>query len=81
MNCKDAITIVLLAIGLIMHSANADTNIPSWIKSNAKYWKDGQIGNDEYVKGIQYLIQNGVMQISDSTKTGKIKPDSIMGKK
>jgi hypothetical protein len=63
---KYAIIVALLAVGLIMHSANADTSIPSWIKSNAKYWKEGQIGDDEYVKGIQYLIQNGVMQIPTS---------------
>ena len=50
-----------------MHSASADTTIPSWIKSNAKYWKEGQIGDAEYVKGIQYLIQNGIMQVPAST--------------
>jgi hypothetical protein len=69
MSSKYAIIIALLAIGLITHSASADTTtIPTWIKSNAKYWKDGQIGDDEYVKGVQYLIQNGIMQIPSSDK-------------
>ena len=67
MNSKYAIIVVLLAIGFVMHYANADATIPSWIKSNAKYWKEGQIGDVEYVKGIQYLIQNGIMQVPAST--------------
>jgi len=64
-----AIVILLLTSGLVIHYASADATIPSWIKSNAKYWKEGQIGDDEYVKGIQYLIQNGAMQIPSSDKT------------
>ncbi len=37
--------------------------IPSWIKNNAKWWSQGQLGDDDFVKGIQYLIQEGVMKI------------------
>ena len=66
---KYAIIIALLAAGFIMHSASANASIPSWIKSNAKYWKEGQIGDAEYVKGIQYLIQNAIIQIPSSDKT------------
>ena len=69
MNSKYAIIVAMLVVGFIIHSASADASIPSWIKSNAKYWKEGQIGDDEYVKGIQFLIQNGVMQVPDSAKT------------
>ena len=69
MNSKYAMIVALIAIGFVMHSASADTTIPSWIKSNAKYWKEGQIGDDEYVKGMQYLIQNGVLQVPTSTNT------------
>lgn len=67
MNSKYAIFVALIAIGFVMHSVNADATIPSWVKSNAKYWKEGQIGDDEYVKGIQYLVQNNVMQIPSSS--------------
>lgn len=69
MNSIHAIIVTMLVVGFMTHSANADTSIPSWIKSNAKYWKEGQIGDGEYVKGIQFLIQNGVMKIPDSSKT------------
>jgi len=68
MNKKYATIVALFIIGTLVHTANAETTIPSWIKSNAKYWKEGKLGDDEYVKSIQYLIQNGVMQISSSNK-------------
>jgi|SRR5579864_142116 len=37
--------------------------IPSWIKNNANWWSHGQVGDTDFVKGIQYLIQQGIMQI------------------
>jgi Raf kinase inhibitor-like YbhB/YbcL family protein len=40
-----------------------ELQIPSWVKSNAKWWSEGQIGDDDFVKGIQYLIQVGIMKI------------------
>ena len=39
--------------------------IPSWIKSNAGWWSDGQIDDSSFVEGIQYLIREGFMKISD----------------
>jgi hypothetical protein len=55
---KNATIAALLAIGFLVHYASADTAIPSWIKSNTKYWKEGQLWDDKYIKGMQYLIQN-----------------------
>ncbi len=37
--------------------------IPSWIKKTAGWWASGQVGDQDFVKGIQYMIQNGIMQI------------------
>jgi hypothetical protein len=37
--------------------------IPPWIKNNAGWWHDGKISDDDFVKGIQYLIQNGIMKV------------------
>lgn len=40
-----------------------DFQIPPWVKNNAKWWSEGQIGDNDFVKGIQYLIQVGIMKI------------------
>ncbi len=44
-------------------STPTTSNIPSWIKNNAKWWSQGQIGDSDFIKGIQYIIQNGIMKI------------------
>ena len=38
-------------------------NIPKWIKTNAKWWADGLISDQEYVQGIEYLINQGIIKI------------------
>lgn len=44
-------------------SFSEELQIPPWVKNNAKWWSEGQIGDDDFVKGIQYLIQVGIMKI------------------
>ena len=38
--------------------------IPPWIKNNAGWWANGQINDSDFVKGIQYMVQNGIINIS-----------------
>ena len=38
--------------------------IPGWIKNNAAWWADGQIDDNTFVQGIQFLITSGIMKIS-----------------
>jgi hypothetical protein len=40
--------------------------IPGWIKNTAKWWHDGQVGDSDFIKGLQYMIQNGIMVIPQS---------------
>ncbi len=40
-----------------------EPEIPSWIKNNAGWWADGQIDDEAFVQGIQYLITNGILQL------------------
>ena len=37
--------------------------IPSWIKNNAEWWASGQIDDDSFIKGIQFLIKEGIMRV------------------
>ncbi|MEX0656878.1 MAG: hypothetical protein WD154_04970 [Nitrosopumilaceae archaeon] len=38
--------------------------IPVWIKNNAKWWSEGSIKNEDFVKGIEYLIENGIIKVN-----------------
>jgi len=42
-------------------------SIPSWIKNNAGWWSKDQIGDSDFVLGIQFLINEGIMRVPPST--------------
>ena len=46
------------------------TEIPDWVKNNAGWWAEGQIGDSDFVAGIQYLIENNVIVIPE-TQSGE----------
>jgi hypothetical protein len=37
--------------------------IPEWVKSNAALWTDDQISDKEFVAGVQYLIEQGIITL------------------
>ena len=37
--------------------------IPPWIKNNAKWWSEGSITDNDFTKGIQFLIKEGIMKV------------------
>jgi len=47
-----------------------DMAVPSWIKTNAKFWSDGKITDKDFVNGIQYLIKQKVIKIPATQKEG-----------
>lgn len=58
---------IWLIIGSLFINAYAEQySIPTWIKNNAKWWSDGQIEDSDFVKGIQYLIETGIMKIPEA---------------
>ncbi|MFB5617917.1 MAG: hypothetical protein ACE5Q4_04585, partial [Nitrosopumilus sp.] len=54
--------------------------IPIWIKNNAAWWSEQQIGDSDFVEGIEYLIKNGIINVPGvqvgETSTSEI-PDWI----
>lgn len=47
----------------LQSSTTESASIPNWIRHNAKWWSDGTIDDSEFIKSIQFLISNGIMQI------------------
>jgi hypothetical protein len=43
-------------------------HIPNWIKKNAGWWVDGTISNTDFLKGIEYLIQQEIISIPHTEK-------------
>jgi len=44
-------------------SVSADISIPSWVKKNASWWSDGQINDPDFAKGIEYMIQENIIDV------------------
>lgn len=45
------------------------TQIPDWVRGNAGWWSQGEIGDSDFVSGIQYLIKEGIMTIPETVKS------------
>ena len=37
--------------------------VPKWVKTNAEWWASGQIDDESFVQGIQYLIKEKIIDI------------------
>ena len=35
--------------------------VPKWVKNNADWWAQDLITDDDFVKGIQYLVEQGII--------------------
>ena len=53
-----------LTVSSIMVSAQEDYNIPAWIKNNAAWWSEDIISEKEFLSGIEYLVNNGIIQVN-----------------
>ncbi len=41
--------------------------IPDWLKTNVSWWADGVIGDDEFVQGMQFLINEAILVVPPTT--------------
>ena len=58
----------LLLLAAIGTSADA-AGVPAWVKNNAGWWADGTIGDSDFITGIQYLIEEGIITIPSTTRS------------
>lgn len=69
----------ILLVGLITQYATAEA-IPDWIKTNAKWWSEGAISQNDFVSGLQFLIEAEILVVPPTqaadTKSDKI-PDWV----
>lgn len=51
--------------------------VPKWVKSNAKWWSDGQIDDKTFTNGIGFLISEKIIDVPTGPNVSVIKDDSI----
>jgi len=47
-----------------LNDVTDDQVIPVWIKSNAKWWSDDEIDNENFISGLEYLVNEGIISVS-----------------
>ena len=44
-------------------STTAEEHVPEWIKNTAGWWSEGVITEGDFVSGIKWLVENGIIRI------------------
>ena len=67
----------VMPLAVAQNSTQTNTTLPNWIKKNAKWWSDGSLEDKDFVQGIQYLIQKGIMKIPQTKSSGSQSGEKI----
>ena len=43
---------------------DSDEIIPQWVKNNARWWSEGNIDDETFVDGIEFLVKIGIVKMS-----------------
>lgn len=46
------------------NAESASSAVPTWVKNNAGWWAEGQIDDNSFVKGIEYLVKVGLISVT-----------------
>jgi hypothetical protein len=52
-------------------SKELESKIPSWVRNNVKGYGEGQLEDEKLIVGIEYLLKNGFINISDMPEQSK----------
>ena len=68
-----AIIVTFVAIGIatipLSQTAQAQSSIPDWIKTNAGWWAEGAVDDTTFLNGIEFLIENGIINVSSDSNS------------
>jgi endonuclease YncB( thermonuclease family) len=70
-----ALSVIFLLIPL--NSFGQAPEIPDWVRNNAKWWSTSQISDQDFVKGLEYMIQKGVIKIPQTEQTNSDTSEQI----
>ncbi|WP_371504934.1 polysaccharide deacetylase family protein [Nitrosopumilus adriaticus] len=57
----------IVTIGKI--NSNLIVLVPEWIKNNAGWWAEGAIDDSTFVQGIEYLVKQEIIKVSERSQT------------
>ena len=62
--------LVLLSVLIIfslttINELKAESTIPEWIKDLTKSWSEDQVSDEEFAKGVDYMVKNKMLKLSE----------------
>ena len=54
-------------------------SVPDWIRNYAEWWAIGEITDSTFVSGIEFMLENDIIMISNISSSGNISDDEIPG--
>jgi len=60
---KACIAIAAVLVALPVAQAAGAEGVPAWVKNTAGWWAAGEIGDDVFVQGIQFLIDERIIEV------------------
>jgi phosphonate transport system substrate-binding protein len=68
-----AFVVAFAAIGMatipLTQIAQAQGSLPDWIKTNAGWWAEDAVDDATFLKGIEFLVENGIINVSSGSKS------------
>ena len=61
------ITVIATILLVASNTSYAYAEVPNWVKNNAGWWADGTISESEFLSGIGFLIQDGIIVVPPTT--------------
>ncbi len=61
------LVVLSFVVGVTIGSSHViaqPTSIPKWVKNTARWWGQGQIEDTEFIKAIQWMVDNGIIRLS-----------------
>ena len=52
-----------------------ENTIPYWIKNTAGWWSNNEITDDEFISGLEYLIENNIIKVTMQTNSEQSQKD------
>ena len=51
--------------------------MPDWIRNNAEWWAIGEITDSDFVSGIEFMLENNIIVISNIPSSGNVSTEDI----
>ena len=58
-------------------SAQEDSQIPTWIKTSVGFWVNDQITDKEFLKAIEYFVENEMIEVPSQTTDDTVLIDNL----